>query len=238
MIGATNQHRPDWTKQRAAQLHRAALSQALQRISANARGQTGGTSTADSDASSNLHTTIAALNAESAAHQQSIDLGAAADAAMEDIAGVLGQAAGFDSENRTPLDPLLDRIDALAAAATAGGRKLLDGSLRLSDGRESFTVNAISTAHLGTKKIDGRRYDLKDLRAGGALSGRPELTADVIAGATDELTAVQADLRRFTSAILRPRLIDVAARRAHLLTAAAVGDSLGNDLGGTLDIRA
>jgi hypothetical protein len=237
MIGATNQSRPDWMNQRAAQLHRAALSQALQRISATPRSPHKSPSSADPNVSSNLNATIAALNAESAAHQQSIDLSAAADAALEKIAGVVSDLNGFDFDDHTVVDPLLDRIDELAAA-TAGGRKLLDGSLRLSAGRDSFSVNAISTAHLGIEKIDGRRYDLKDLRAGGSLSGQPALTADVIAGATDELAAVRADLHHFTSAILRPRLIDVAARRAHLLTAAAVGDSLGNDLGGTLDIRA
>jgi flagellin-like hook-associated protein FlgL len=237
MIGATNQSRPDWMNQRAAQLHRAALSQALQRISATPRSPHKSPSPADLNVSSNLNATIAALNAESAAHQQSIDLSAAADAALEKIAGVVSDLNGFDFDDHTVVDPLLDRIDELAAA-TAGGRKLLDGSLRLSAGRDTFSVNAISTAHLGTQKIDGRRYDLKDLRAGGALSGQPALTADVIAGATDELVAVRVNLHHFTSAILRPRLIDVAARRAHLLTAAAVGDSLGNDLGGTLDIRA
>lgn len=181
------------------------------------------------------------IDAERVALEQAYNRGGEADAALEKIETLLGDAAklaaanakglarGARKANQRKIDSLLAEVDRTAAEASPTTRALFDGSITLSAAQASVRIPEVSRAALGRVIANGRLMSLKDVASRGALdtsqpgAARAAGVRKAFKSATDAVETLRAEIGRLRNDSLRPRLGDVATVMAGLYNSASLG---------------
>jgi flagellin len=186
-------------------------------------------------ASTQLASTLGALDAETSANQRASDMATTADGALGQVSDLLTQAKSLVSANantgalspderaanQLEIDSILDTVNRISSSTTFNGQKLLDGSTTLSASGKSFAIESTATSNLGKTTVSGTTYTLADLKTGGSLStagGSSETASAVIDKAVNDVATRRGSLGAYDKYMLQTRINTVATSRENLLS--------------------
>ncbi|MHC4975313.1 MAG: flagellin [Planctomycetota bacterium] len=203
--------------------NRQGLHQSLMKLSTGLRINRGADDPAGLIASENLRATLASLEAETRAMERTDHVVRSADAALEEVSGLINRAeelavanantgAMSDAEreaNQLEMDSIIQSVNRIAHSAGFNGNDLLDGSLTISGGGQSIDVASAAASDIGGVADGSESYSLADLASGGDLSlssGDSELISDVIRQARMDIAFSRGSLGSFSSFTLQPSI--------------------------------
>lgn len=157
--------------------HDQTLLRVAERLATGQRINRGSDDPAGLISSENLRAELASLEAETRSVERSEAVASTADSALGEISSMLTEAEALnvanantggmsDAErraNQMEIDSVVQSVDRIAGTSSFNGQRLLDGSMSVSAGGQSETIESAAATDLGEVEVDGRTYSLSDV---------------------------------------------------------------------------